>query len=65
MDNWVANNQETCLFCAERGAAHSDCNKKLRINPKTFPIPAMVHNLKRYDAHHLMQKMPELQKFKR
>ena len=38
-----------------RGAAHSDCNKKLRINPKTDEIPVVFHNLKGYDAHHLMQ----------
>jgi len=64
---WVAKNQETCLFCAEpfmkknfrdavkdhchitgrfRGAAHSECNKKLQINPKMDPIPVVFHNLR-------------------
>jgi len=27
-----------------RGAAHSDCNMKLRINPKTYKIPVVFHN---------------------
>ena len=40
-----------------RGAAHNDCNVKLRINPKTTPIPVVFHNLRGYDAHHLMQEM--------
>ena len=38
-----------------RGAAHSDCNKKLRISPKTDKIPVIFHNLEGYDAHHLFQ----------
>ena len=45
-----------------RGAAHSECNKKLRINPKTDQIPVVFHNLRGYDAHHLMQAMSQLQK---
>ena len=40
-----------------RGAAHGACNKKLRINPQTDPIPVAFHNLRGYDAHHLMQAM--------
>jgi len=28
-----------------RGAAHNNCNVKLRINPKTTPIPVVFHNL--------------------
>jgi len=38
-----------------RGAAHSDCNKKLRISPKTDEIPVIFHNLEGYDAHHVFQ----------
>ena len=45
-----------------RGAAHSNCNLKLRINPKTDQIPVVFHNLRGYDAHHLMQAMANLKK---
>ena len=45
-----------------RGAAHSECNKKLRINPKIDQIPVVFHNLRGNDAHHLMQAMSQLQK---
>ena len=45
-----------------RGAAHNECNLKLRINPKTYQIPVVFHNLRGYDAHHLMQAMSHLQK---
>ena len=83
IDQWIANNQEECLFCAEpllqknyrdavkehchitgryRGAAHNACNQKLRIRPKTDEIPIVFHNLRGYDAHHLMQAMSNLQK---
>ena len=83
IDQWIANNQEECLFCAEpllqknyrdavkehchitgryRGAAHNACNQKLRIKPKTDEIPIVFHNLRGYDAHHLMQAMSNLQK---
>ena len=67
IDQWIANTQETCLFCADpllvpnfkdsvrdhdhmigkyRGAAHNECNFKLKLNPKTMPIPVIFHNLK-------------------
>ena len=45
-----------------RGAAHNACNVKLRIYPKTTPIPVVFHNLRGYDAHHLMQAMSLQQK---
>ena len=45
-----------------RGAAHNNCNVKLYINPKTTPIPIVFHNLRGYDAHHLMQEMSQLNK---
>ena len=32
-----------------RGAAHKACNLKLRLNPKTTPIPVVFHNLRGYD----------------
>ena len=44
------------------GAAHNACNLKLRIKPKTDPIPIIYHNLRGYDAHHLMQVMSRLGK---
>ena len=44
-----------------RGAAHNACNLKLRIKPKTDPIPVVFHNLRCYDAHHLMQAISQLQ----
>jgi len=39
------------------GAVHNACNLKLRIKPKTIPIPVIFHNLKGYDGHLLMQAM--------
>ena len=79
---WIANIQETCLFCADpllvphfkdsvrdhnhitgkyRGAAHNECNFKLKLNSKTMPIPVIFHNLKGYDGHLLMQAMARVQ----
>ena len=40
-----------------RGAAHNECNFKLKLNPKTTPIPVIFHILKGYDGHLLMQAM--------
>ena len=40
-----------------RGCAHRHCNINLRLNHK---IPAVFHNLKKYDSHLVMQ---ELDKF--
>ena len=40
-----------------RGAAHKECNFKLKLNPKTMPIPVFFYNLKGYDGHLLMQAM--------
>ena len=45
-----------------RGAAHNNCTVKMYINPKTTPIPVIFHNLKGYDAHHLMQEISQLEK---
>ena len=44
-----------------RGAAHNKCNFKLKLNPKTMPIPVIFHNLKGYDGHLLMQAMARVQ----
>ncbi|KAL9960469.1 hypothetical protein ACROYT_G033932 [Oculina patagonica] len=43
-----------------RGAAHDSCNFKMRIKPMTDQIPVVFHNLRGYDAHHLMQAMAEI-----
>ena len=40
-----------------RGAAHNECNFKLKLNPKTAPIPVIFHNLKGYEGHLLMRAM--------
>ena len=45
-----------------RGAAQNSCNLKMRIKPKTDPIPVVSHNLRGYEAHHVMQAMSQLQK---
>ena len=44
-----------------RGAAHKECNFKLKLNVKTMPIPVIFHNLKGYDGHLLMQAMARVQ----
>ena len=44
-----------------RGAAHNECNLKLKLNPKTMSIPVIFHNLKGYDGHLLMQAMARVQ----
>ena len=55
--------KDHCHITGEfRGAAHSACNSKLRINPNTMPIPVVFHNLRGYDAHHLMQAMSQYKK---
>ena len=40
-----------------RGAAHNECNFKLRLDPKKVQIPVIFLNLGGYDAHLLMQAM--------
>ena len=42
-----------------RGAAHSSCNLKLRIDPEKIKIPVFFHNLRGYDAHLIMQHIGE------
>ena len=42
-----------------RGAAHSSCNLKLRIDPNKIKIPVFFHNLRGYDAHLIMQHIGE------
>ena len=44
-----------------RGAAHSACNLKLRLSPKTTTIPVVFHNLRGYDSHLLMQAIAKVE----
>ena len=45
-----------------RGAAHNTCNRSyFRIDPKRTIIPVAFHNLKKYDAHHLMRHIAEIE----
>ena len=44
-----------------RGAAHSACNLKLRLSPKTTTIPVVFHNLPGYDFHLLMQAISKVE----
>ena len=44
-----------------RGAAHSTCNLKLRLSPKTTTIPVVFHNLRGYDSHLLMQAISKVE----
>ena len=55
--------KDHCLITGRyRGAALNACNLKMRIKSKTDQIPVVFHNLRGYDAHHLMQAMSQLQK---
>ena len=44
-----------------RGAAHSACNLKLRLDPKTTTIPVVFHNLRGYDSHLLMRAISKVE----
>ena len=47
--------KDHCHITGEyRGAAHSKCNLLLRIEPYYSPVPVFLHNIKNYDAHHLV-----------
>ena len=55
--------KEHCHITGEfRGAVLSACNNKLRIKPKTMAILVVFHNLRGYNAHHLMQAMSQYKK---
>jgi hypothetical protein len=38
-----------------RGAAHNNCN--LNFNVARMPIPVLFHNMKGYDAHHIIKQL--------
>ena len=43
-----------------RGAAHSVCNRNEgTANKKNYKIPVFFHNLKGYDAHHIIRSIGE------
>ena len=44
-----------------RGAAHTACNLKLRLNPLTTTIPVVFHNLRGFDSHLLMQAISKVE----
>jgi hypothetical protein len=43
-----------------RGAAHNECNLKLRIYPNKTKVPVAFHNLCGYDGHLLMQAIGKI-----
>ena len=50
--------RDHCHITGEyRGAARNACNLKLKIYPKSVIIPVICHNLKNYDAHHIMREI--------
>ena len=40
-----------------RGAAHSICNLQYRLNPKTWQLPVIIHILKGFDGHHIVNAL--------
>jgi hypothetical protein len=47
--------RDHCHITGEyRGVAHSSCNLKLALSPKTYTLPIFFHNLKGYDSHMIM-----------
>ena len=40
-----------------RGAAHSVCNLQYRLNPKSWKLPVVIHNLKGYDGHLIVKSL--------
>ena len=40
-----------------KGSVHTECEKKLTINPNKIKIPVIFHNLRGYDSHFIMQEI--------
>ena len=40
-----------------RGAAHSICNLQYRLNPISWKLPVVIHNLKGYDGHLIVKAL--------
>ena len=50
--------RDHCNFTGQfRGAAHSQCNLKYKIDKKRYKLPIVFHNLHGYDAHLIFQKV--------
>ena len=45
-----------------RGSAHQECNLKPRVKPEDIKIPVILHNLRGYDSHLIMQQIGEIAK---
>ena len=39
------------------GAAHTICNLQYRLNPKSWKLPVVIHNLKGYDGHLIVKAL--------
>ena len=65
---------DKCRICGEKytdrchitgkfkGSAHQECNLKLRIKPEDIKIPVILHDLRGYDSHFIMQQIGEIAK---
>ena len=50
--------RDHCHFTGKfRGAAHSQCNLKYKIDKQSYKLPILFHNLRGYDAHLIFQKV--------
>ena len=47
-----------------RGSAHRKCNLKLQISAEKIKIPVIIHNLKGYDSHLIIEKLGDIIKEK-
>ena len=44
--------RDHCHFTGNyRGAAHNKCNWNYRLNPKSWKLPVIIHNLNGYNGH--------------
>ena len=40
-----------------RGAAHNNCNLNYRIDPRSWKLPVIMHNLRGYDGHFIIKSL--------
>ena len=40
-----------------RGAAYEECELIYKVNPKSWKLPLVIHNLKRYDGHLIVKSL--------